>query len=64
MNGIPVLARIAANDMQLMSEAEVSNALNMDIHTKAERKHPIVLHSSLEITSNHETPQFFLETKF
>lgn len=36
-----MLARIAANDMQLMSDAEVSSILDMGVHTKAERKNSI-----------------------
>lgn len=42
VNGIPVLARIAANDVQLMSDAEVSSILDMGVHTKAERKKSIL----------------------
>lgn len=38
VNGMPVLAKIAANDMQLMSVTEVSSILDIGIHTKAERK--------------------------
>lgn len=38
VNGVPVLAKIAANDVQLMSDAEVSTILDMGVHTKAERK--------------------------
>lgn len=34
---MPVLAKIAANDMQLMSDTEVSGILDMDVHIKAER---------------------------
>lgn len=37
VNGIPVLATIAANDMKLMSEAEVSELLEKTVFTKAER---------------------------
>ncbi|XP_055323152.1 uncharacterized protein LOC129578490 isoform X2 [Sitodiplosis mosellana] len=36
VNGIPVLATIAANDMKLMSEVEVSKILEKPIFTKAE----------------------------
>lgn len=38
VNGIPVLATIAANDMKLMTDAEVSKILDKPIFTKAERK--------------------------
>lgn len=37
VNGIPVLATIAANDMRLMSQNEVSKILDKSIITKAER---------------------------
>lgn len=37
VNGIPVLATIAANDMKLMSDAEVSKILEKTVSTKAER---------------------------
>lgn len=37
VNGIPVLATIAANDMKLMSQNEVSKILDKLILTKAER---------------------------
>lgn len=37
VNGMPVLATIAASDMKLMSEAEVSKILDAPIFTKAER---------------------------
>ncbi|XP_031631633.1 uncharacterized protein LOC116345954 isoform X2 [Contarinia nasturtii] len=36
VNGIPVLATIAANDMKLMSDTEVSKILEKSIFTKAE----------------------------
>lgn len=41
---MPVLAKIAANDMQLMSVAEVSSILDMAIHTKAERTQYIIIY--------------------
>lgn len=41
VNGMPVLAKIAAIDMQLMSDTEVSSILDMDVHIKAERKESI-----------------------
>lgn len=37
VNGLPVLASIAANDMKLMSDAEVANILDKPVFTKAER---------------------------
>lgn len=37
VNGIPVLATIAASDMKLMTEAEVSKLLENSVFTKAER---------------------------
>lgn len=37
VNGIPVLATIAASDMKLMSQNEVSKILDKPILTKAER---------------------------
>lgn len=37
VNGMAVLATIAASDMKLMSEAEVSKILDAPIFTKAER---------------------------
>lgn len=39
-----MLATIAANDMKLMSEAEVSNILEKTVFTKAERTYTISIH--------------------
>lgn len=38
VNGVPVLALIAADDMKMISEAEMTSILGHEIHTKAERK--------------------------
>lgn len=38
VNGVPVLALIAADDMKMISEAEMASILGHEIHTKAERK--------------------------
>lgn len=54
VNGIPVLAKIAANDVQLMSDAEVANILDMGVHTKAERKIPLYCNTIWKKLSTNE----------
>lgn len=39
VDGIPVLATTAADDMKLVSEDEVAKVMDKMVYTKAERKH-------------------------
>lgn len=54
VNRIPVLATIAANDMKLMSQNEVSKILDKSILTKAERM-SLLTCNQLNILLTHRT---------
>lgn len=60
VNGIPVLATIAANDMKLMSEAEVSKMLNKSIFTKAERMYHIFNFKLILFFHSYHTNIYFI----
>lgn len=44
MNGQPVLARVAANDIKLLSNSEVAMILEKGVQIKAERKNLSLIH--------------------